>query len=60
MDVSDIIDYNAALLNSNDLSNSYFCLSKSDPTAGFAFNAAQLAGHAQPERSTDVYGKLCI
>ena len=60
MDVSDIVDYNAGLLNANDLTSSYFCLSKSNPTAGFAFNAAQLAGHAHPEKSTDVYGKLCI
>lgn len=48
MDVSDIIDYNAALLN-HDFANSFFCLSKNDPTLGFHFNAAVVAGHTYPE-----------
>jgi hypothetical protein len=56
--VSDIIDYNVGLLNVNDLTNSYFCLSKADPTAGFSFNASQLAGHAYPKESNDTSGKL--
>ena len=47
MDVSDIIDYNVALLN-HDLVNSFFCLSKHDPTLGFEFNAAQVAGNTYP------------
>ncbi|KAF2655512.1 DNA/RNA polymerase [Lophiostoma macrostomum CBS 122681] len=53
-----IIDHNVGLLNANDFTNSYFCLSKSDPTAGFAFNASQLAGHAYPEESNDISGAL--
>lgn len=57
MDVSDIIEYNAGLLNPNDLANSYFCLSKNDPTAGFAYDASQVAGHTYPESSTDISGK---
>jgi DNA polymerase iota len=51
MDVSDIVDYNVALLNPNDLSNSFFCLSKNDPTTGFAYDASQVAGNAFPEAS---------
>lgn len=56
MDVSDMIEYNAGLLNPNDLANSYFCLSKNDPTAGFAYDASQVAGHTYPESSTDISG----
>jgi DNA polymerase iota len=57
MDVSDIVDYNIALLNLNDLSNSYFCLSKDDPTNGFAFDASSPAGNAFPEASDPTSGK---
>ncbi|KAH7399130.1 hypothetical protein DE146DRAFT_756106 [Phaeosphaeria sp. MPI-PUGE-AT-0046c] len=53
MDVSDIVDYNAALLNHNHLSNSFFCLSKRDPTTGFAFDASKIAGYAFPHASID-------
>ena len=58
MDVSDIVEYNVGLLNPNDLTNSYFCLSKNDPTAGFSFDASQVAGHTYPETPTDTSGKL--
>jgi hypothetical protein len=57
MDVSDIVEYNAALLNHNDLSNSFFCLSKGDPTSGFAFDASKIAGSAFPDASIDSLGK---
>lgn len=57
MDVSDMIEYNARLLNPNDLTNSYFCLSKTDPTAGFAYDASQVAGHTYPELSNDTTGE---
>jgi len=60
MDVSDIVEYNLGLLNPNDLTNSYFCLSKNDPTAGFAYDASQVAGHTYPETSNDTSGKLYI
>ncbi|KAF1852061.1 DNA/RNA polymerase, partial [Cucurbitaria berberidis CBS 394.84] len=49
MDVSDIIDFNVGILNSNDLGNSFFCLSKHDPTVGFSFDATKLTGHVYPE-----------
>ncbi|KAH5163369.1 hypothetical protein HBI73_049610 [Parastagonospora nodorum] len=49
MDVSDIIDYNTGVLNSSNLSNSFFCLSKTDPTLGFEFDATRLAGYAFPD-----------
>jgi DNA polymerase iota len=48
MDVTDVVDYNVGLLNQNDLANSFFCLSKTDPTAGFAYDPSILAGHAYP------------
>ncbi|KAF2273361.1 DNA/RNA polymerase, partial [Westerdykella ornata] len=51
MDVSDIIDYNLALLNHHDLGNSFFCLSKNDPTTGFPFDASQVAGYTYPKPS---------
>ncbi|KAF2689626.1 DNA/RNA polymerase [Lentithecium fluviatile CBS 122367] len=49
MDVTDIVDYNVRLLNQNDLANTFFCLSKTDPTEGFAFDASGVAGHTYPE-----------
>lgn len=57
MDVPDIIDYNVGLLNLNDLSNSFFCLSKNDPTAGFAFDASKVAGNTFPEEPENTPGK---
>ncbi|KAH8722894.1 hypothetical protein GQ44DRAFT_657338 [Phaeosphaeriaceae sp. PMI808] len=51
MDVSDIVDYNTSILNVNNLPNSFFCLSKSDPTAGFVFDASQWPGHNYPDTS---------
>lgn len=51
LDVTDIIDYNQALLNLNDLSHSYFYLRGDDPTIGFSFDATQTAGHEYPEVS---------
>ncbi|KAF2808768.1 DNA/RNA polymerase [Mytilinidion resinicola] len=53
MDVSDIVDYNLTLLNPNDLANSFFCLSKADPTQGFAVDASQVAGHTYPGELQD-------
>ncbi|KAF2017066.1 DNA/RNA polymerase [Aaosphaeria arxii CBS 175.79] len=49
MDISDIVDYNFSLLNHNDLANSFFCLSKDDPTLGFTFDAALVAGGTYPQ-----------
>lgn len=44
LDVTDLVDYNFALLNRNALPNSFFCLSRNDPQLGFAFDASTLAG----------------
>jgi len=62
MDVSDIIEYNVGLLNQNNLANSWFCLKKDDPTAGFAYDASIVAGHTYPEVEveTDSAGKHYI
>lgn len=46
LDVTDIVEYNLGLLNQNNLENSFFNLFKGDPSAGFPFDATQLAGHA--------------
>jgi DNA polymerase iota len=49
--VTDIIDYNLRLLNHSDITNSFLCLSRDDPTKGFAFDASRLAGHAYNQGS---------
>ncbi|RDW60475.1 putative DNA polymerase iota [Aspergillus mulundensis] len=51
MDVTDMITYNAGLLNSNDLANSFFHLDKQDPTVGFAFDATTVYGPTYPVES---------
>ncbi|QDS73675.1 hypothetical protein FKW77_002812 [Venturia effusa] len=51
MDVTAMIDFNQGLLNENDLRNSFFCLEKENPAAGFPFDATHVAGH--------VYGQDC-
>ncbi|RFU27999.1 hypothetical protein B7463_g8331, partial [Scytalidium lignicola] len=48
LDVTDIVDYNQALLNPHDLPNSFFQLNPSDPTIGFSFDATTIAGHSYP------------
>ncbi|KAH9864921.1 hypothetical protein IAQ61_008866 [Plenodomus lingam] len=48
MDVSDMIDYNLALLASAT-QNSFFLLSKEDPTVGFELDATRVVGHVYPE-----------
>ncbi|KAI9804570.1 MAG: hypothetical protein M1833_006643 [Piccolia ochrophora] len=49
LDVTDMIDYNVGLLNRHDLSNSYFQLSRTDPTRGFEFDASTFCGHMHPQ-----------
>lgn len=49
MDVSDIVAYNHALLNRNSLQQSFFQLSRDDPTIGFEFDATSVSGHEYPE-----------
>lgn len=48
MDVTDIVRYNLALLNPNDLTHSFFQLKQDDPTVGFEFNASCISGHIEP------------
>lgn len=43
--MTDIVDYNVVLLNHNDLQNTFFCLSRDDPTVGFLCDVSQIAGH---------------
>lgn len=57
MDVSDIVESAAGTLNSSDLANSFFCLSKSDPTVGFTFDATKVAGHTYPGESNGTSGE---
>jgi len=49
LDVSDLVDSNVSTLNSADLRDSFFRLSKHDPTIGFSFDATNYAGHVYPE-----------
>ncbi|KAL4921707.1 hypothetical protein BDW62DRAFT_219054 [Aspergillus aurantiobrunneus] len=49
MDVTDMITYNTALLNSNDLAHSFFHLDRQDPTVGFAFDATKIYGPTYPD-----------
>ncbi|KAJ4356195.1 uncharacterized protein N0V89_004225 [Didymosphaeria variabile] len=51
MDVTDMVDYNVEFLNPTDLTSSFFCLSKTDPSAGFAFDASKVAGQTYPEQA---------
>ncbi|KAH7061539.1 hypothetical protein B0J12DRAFT_592935 [Macrophomina phaseolina] len=51
LDVTDQVDYNLNLLNPHDLKNAFFCLSKDDPTHGFAFDATRFAGKTFPASS---------
>ena len=48
MDVTDLVDYNSALLNHNDLTTSFFHLDRNDPTVGFPFDASSVVGHTFP------------
>ena len=57
MDVTDLVDYNVALLDPTHLSTSFFHLSKNDPAIGFAFDASKIAGHTYPEQAIGPTGK---
>lgn len=48
LDVTEMIDYNAALLNLNDLTSSFFHLDRRDPTVGFVFDASRFCGQTYP------------
>lgn len=57
MDVTDVVNYNLELLNATDLTSSFFCLSKTDPSIGFAFDASKVAGQTYPEQVDTSLGK---
>ncbi|KAK5196128.1 hypothetical protein LTR99_008063 [Exophiala xenobiotica] len=48
LDCTDMVEYNLTLLNHHDLSHSYFCLDKADPTAGFDYDASRVFGPTYP------------
>jgi DNA polymerase iota len=48
LDVTELIDYNASLLNQNDLENSFFHLDNRDPTLGFVYDAERFCGPTFP------------
>jgi DNA polymerase iota len=58
LDVSDLVDSNVATLNLANLSDSFFRLSKHDPSVGFSFDATQYAGPVHPDASNETHGKL--
>lgn len=66
LDVTDIVEYNAALLNPNVLSDSFFCLSRDDPEKGFAFDATSIAGcvtgngHGEDNHGNLLYVQLVL
>jgi DNA polymerase iota len=43
-----MIEHNIGLLNRNDLSNSFFCLDKDDPTVGFEYDGTNVFGPTFP------------
>jgi DNA polymerase iota len=51
LDCTDMVEYNLPLLNHNDLSHSFFCLDRDDPTVGFAFDASTVFGPTYPPDS---------
>ncbi|KAI9891971.1 MAG: hypothetical protein M1814_002166 [Vezdaea aestivalis] len=45
LDVTEVINENLKLLNSNNLRSSFFHLSQKDPLEGFTYDAATICGH---------------
>jgi DNA polymerase iota len=58
LDVTELIDYNADLLNQNDLENSFFHLDKQDPTVGFVYDAGHFCGPTFPAMPDAVSEKV--
>lgn len=52
-----MVNYNLELLNPTDLTSSFFCLSKTDPSLGFAFDASKVAGQTYPGQADASSGK---
>jgi len=57
MDVTDMVNYNVEILNPTDLASSFFCLSKTDPSVGFTFDASKVAGQTYPDQVDTSSGK---
>jgi len=53
-----MIEYNLPFLNYNDLSHSFFCLDKDDPTVGFDFDASAIFGPTYPPDCHDTAMEL--
>ncbi|RMZ03826.1 hypothetical protein D0862_05505 [Hortaea werneckii] len=49
MDVTDMVDYNMEILNKFSLEQSFFQMSREDPTVGFPFDASRVAGRTYPK-----------
>ena len=71
MDVTDMIEYNQALLSQNDLTASFFHLRRADPTVGFPCDARTISGGVFPAKtsckdvhdsadSKDLLERLCL
>lgn len=54
LDVTDMVDYNVNLLNQNNMTASFFHLDSKDPTAGFVYDASQVAGSTFPSTETNI------
>ncbi|KAJ5595284.1 uncharacterized protein N7459_001492 [Penicillium hispanicum] len=54
LDVTEMIDYNTALLNPNDLTASFFHLDRKDPTIGFPYNATEFLGSTYPSATVGI------
>ncbi|CAI7645577.1 unnamed protein product [Penicillium glandicola] len=54
LDVTEMIDYNTAVLNQNDLPNSYFHLDRKDPTVGFSYDGTRFQGSTFPIEAASV------
>ncbi|MCJ1352217.1 MAG: hypothetical protein MMC33_002201 [Icmadophila ericetorum] len=52
LDVTDMIDYNAELVNHNNPEHSYFHLDRNDPLIGFHYDASVLFGNSFPSSSS--------
>src|SRR5947207_2279218 len=51
-----MVEYNLPFVNHNDLSHSFFCLDKDDPTVGFVFDASTVYGPTYPPIDVSAVG----
>jgi len=55
MDVTDMVQYNIETINRHNLEQSFFHLSRDDPTYGFIFDASSIAGPSYPKDHKDAF-----